>query len=264
MLRVLSLGAGVQSTTIALMIANGELPKIDYAIFADTGAEPRRVYHHLSKLAAAVPFEIKIVAGRSIRSDMLSGKVCAPVFLRLPDGTEGRASRSCTERYKTTLIYRELRASAGILPRSRGPKEVVVEQLLGISTDEAHRQKDAKFRWVRNSYPLIERGLSRGLCEDKLASYGWTAPRSACTFCPFRNDDEWLSMKKNDPESFADAVAVDASLRSGNVLSLRHEAYVHRSLIPLDQVDFQARIDARPHRWQMSMFGDECEGVCGV
>ena len=41
-LRVLSLGAGVQSTTLALMAAHGEIgPMPDCAIFADTGWEPR-------------------------------------------------------------------------------------------------------------------------------------------------------------------------------------------------------------------------------
>lgn len=34
-LRVLSLGAGVQSSTLALMIEHGELPPIDAAVFAN-------------------------------------------------------------------------------------------------------------------------------------------------------------------------------------------------------------------------------------
>jgi hypothetical protein len=48
MMRVVSLGAGVQSTTMALMAAHGELtPMPDAAIFADTGWEPKAVYEHL-------------------------------------------------------------------------------------------------------------------------------------------------------------------------------------------------------------------------
>ena len=47
-LRVLSLGAGVQSTTLALMAAHGEIvPMPACAIFADTGWEPNSVYDHL-------------------------------------------------------------------------------------------------------------------------------------------------------------------------------------------------------------------------
>ncbi len=50
-LRVLSLGAGVQSTTLALMAAHGEVgPMPDCAVFADTGWEPRAVYDHLAWL----------------------------------------------------------------------------------------------------------------------------------------------------------------------------------------------------------------------
>ena len=49
-LRILSLGAGVQSTTLALMIEQGEIPMVDCAIFSDTGAEPKEVYTHLEWL----------------------------------------------------------------------------------------------------------------------------------------------------------------------------------------------------------------------
>jgi len=50
-LHILSLGAGVQSTTLYLMFMRGVLqPQIDYAIFADTGEEPTPVYRHLEWL----------------------------------------------------------------------------------------------------------------------------------------------------------------------------------------------------------------------
>lgn len=53
-LRLLSLGAGVQSSTTLLLSAMGELPKIDAAIFADTGWEPEAVYQHLDRLEREV------------------------------------------------------------------------------------------------------------------------------------------------------------------------------------------------------------------
>lgn len=46
-MKILSLGAGVQSSTLALMCEAGEIEKPDYAIFADTGWEPRHVYQWL-------------------------------------------------------------------------------------------------------------------------------------------------------------------------------------------------------------------------
>jgi 3'-phosphoadenosine 5'-phosphosulfate sulfotransferase (PAPS reductase)/FAD synthetase len=60
-LRVLSLGAGVQSTTLALMIEKGEIPMVDAAIFADTGAEPKEVYTHLEWLKKQLSYPVHIV-----------------------------------------------------------------------------------------------------------------------------------------------------------------------------------------------------------
>lgn len=49
-IRVLSLGAGVQSTTVALMAAYGDIPPIEHAVFANTGWEPPSVYEHFIRL----------------------------------------------------------------------------------------------------------------------------------------------------------------------------------------------------------------------
>lgn len=75
-LRVLSLGAGVQSTTLALMASHGEVgPMPDCAIFADTGWEPQAVYDHLAWLMSpnVLPFPVHIVSGGDLRADLLAG-----------------------------------------------------------------------------------------------------------------------------------------------------------------------------------------------
>ncbi len=73
-LRVLALGAGVQSSMLLLMSLAGELPRLDAAIFADTQFEPQAVYQHLERLeraahAAGVPVS-RVTAG-SLRDDAL-------------------------------------------------------------------------------------------------------------------------------------------------------------------------------------------------
>ena len=58
-LNVLSLGAGVQSTVMALMAGGGEIkPMPDCAIFADTQFEPQGVYEHLDWLETQLPFPV--------------------------------------------------------------------------------------------------------------------------------------------------------------------------------------------------------------
>ncbi len=71
---VISLGAGVQSSTMALMAANGELPKPDCAIFADTGYEPKAVYRYLEFLKKVLPYPIYNVSKGNIRDDMLAAR----------------------------------------------------------------------------------------------------------------------------------------------------------------------------------------------
>lgn len=74
-LRVLSLGAGVQSTSLLLLAAEGRLPALDAAIFADTGWEPRAVYEHLDRIerevAAPAGIPILRVSSGNIRDDAL-------------------------------------------------------------------------------------------------------------------------------------------------------------------------------------------------
>ena len=72
-LRVLSRGAGVQSTTLALMAAHGEIgPMPDCAIFADTGWEPKSVYDHLDWLRSpnVLPFPVYLVSAGNIRNQL--------------------------------------------------------------------------------------------------------------------------------------------------------------------------------------------------
>ena len=56
-LHIISLGAGVQSSTMALMAAAGEItPMPTCAIFADTQDEPASVYKWLDWLEPKLPF----------------------------------------------------------------------------------------------------------------------------------------------------------------------------------------------------------------
>lgn len=277
-LRILSLGAGVQSTTLALMAKYGEIDPIDYAIFADTQSEPKAVYDHLAQLMApgVLPFPVIVVSKGSLRQELIDaseGKRGAwgrpPLFLRNPDGSNGMTRRQCTQDYKLDVIQREARRLAGIKKGSRGPKTVVVEQLIGISIDEAHRQKDARFRWIENSYPLVRHGITRAECVEKLTAWGWSStPKSSCTFCPYHNDTTWQEMKMSDPVSFNDAVDIDRLLRaSGKHFMLKGTPYLHSSRQPLEFVKFDELIAARAARKeqpQPNLFGNECEGMCGV
>jgi hypothetical protein len=71
-------------------------------------------------------------------------------------------------------------------------------------------------------------------------------------------------MRDNDPKSWARAVEVDESLRSGNAIASRHlneTMYIHRSCKPLKD----APIESPESSGEQYVFGfhSECEGMCG-
>jgi hypothetical protein len=265
-LRLLSLGAGIQSTTLLLMSLAGELPRLDAAIFADTGWEPAAVYTHLARLedtahAAGVPIH-RVTAG-NLRRDALDPTrrfASLPLHVRRLDGGHGLMRRQCTREYKLTPIRRKVRdlhVQAGKPP---------VEQWLGISLDETHRMRDADVRYITHRYPLVERRMTRQDCQRWLMTHGWPeVPRSACIGCPFHSDRQWRELRERFPAEWDDAVALDHAIRAGHVRfgkpALRGQAFLHHSLRPLDQVRAEATQDPAA---DADGFGAECQGVCGT
>lgn len=245
-LRLLSLGAGVQSTVLALMACNGTLPGLDAAIFADTGWEPRRVYEHLDRLAieldhAGIP--LHRVRRGDLRADAIDPEhryASVPYFVRNPDGTEGMGRRQCTSEYKLGPVRRKARELLGAAPPDfrHVPRGRVAKTWIGFTVDEVHRIKsDHEVLYERKQYPLLELGMSRKDCDRWLRARGWTSvQKSACIGCPFHGNAQWRQLRDERPDEWADAVDFDRAIRKGGAhgLPLDGEAFLHRSRVPLD------------------------------
>ena len=272
-LRVLSLGAGVQSSTLALMIEKGEIPMVDAAIFADVKGEPSAVYKHLDWLEKQLSYPIYRVTWRNLKQDILDaaeGKYkafTAPFFTKNPQtGKKKMLMRQCTFMYKINPVVQEVRRLLGLKKGQKRNKDTCVEMLMGISKDEVFRVKSNRLSYITNIYPLIEKDLSRSDCITWMLKHNYPRPpRSACTFCPYHSNEEWKEIKKNK-EEWAEGVARDKAIRqqerhkdkfkdSKEVLD---ELYLHREGIPIDQVNFNKKKDD-----QLDLFQNECEGMCG-
>jgi hypothetical protein len=265
-LTVLSLGAGVQSTTLALMAARGEIPAPDCAIFADTGWEPKAVYDHLDRLEAALPFPLYRVSAGNIRDSIVSRRnttggrfASVPWFTLDPTGKKGMGQRQCTSEFKLKPIRQKLRDLVGAVPRQRLPIDSV-KVLIGISTDEVSRMKPSRDRWIKNVWPLIDAGMSRQDCVRWMEERQWKAPKSACIGCPFHSNAMWRELRDLHPAEWADAVEVDRQLRQGNARGMKAKEYMHAARVPLDEVD----LSTLEERGQGNLFNMECEGMCGV
>ena len=270
MLTVISLGAGVQSTTMALMAAHGEItPMPDCAIFADTGAEPAAVYDYLRWLMSStvLPFPVHIVTAGNLEEHVAAErpkgkflKVDIPAFVKAPNGSMALINRSCTRDFKIDPIRRKVRELLGIAGK-RSPKAPICQQWIGISTDEAQRMKPSREAWQEMRWPLIEAGMSRRDCLKWMRQHDYPEPsKSSCVFCPFHANAEWRALT---PVEMHRAIRVDERLRSRppSAYSTKGVLYLHRSGKPLSEVDFRPEAD---RVGQGDLWGNECEGMCGV
>jgi hypothetical protein len=252
---------------MALKAGCGEFPRPDCAIFADTGYEPKSVYIYLDYLKDILPYPVHIVRKGNIKDDMLNSidngtrSSTAPFFTKNADtGKKGMLRRQCTNDYKIQPIRKKIRELCNVGYRKHFPKDQYVEQWIGISTDEVMRMKPSRDKYIINRHPLIEAKLSRQDCINWLKQKNFLLPeKSACIVCPYHNDAYWHFMKTKRVEEFADAVEFDKKIRTGS-RKIRDQLFLHRSCLPLDQVDF----NKKDNKKQLDMFNNECEGMCGV
>jgi len=269
-MKILSLGAGVQSSTIFLMSCFGEIERLDAAVFADTGWEPMVVYAWLEFLKEeSVEHRIPIytVVQGNIKEDALISQVrghvvdgvrwaSLPYFVLGPNGERGMIRRQCTYEYKIKPLEKKFRLLAGYKPRQRIPIGEI-EVWKGISMDEANRCSMSRTRWITFYYPLIDLRMRRSDCRWWFTKRGLPQPpRSACIGCPYHNNREWLRLKETSPEEFQEAVEFDKAIRKCG--GRRGDVFIHSDRIPLDKVNLDKNSK------QKSLFSDECMGVCGV
>jgi hypothetical protein len=248
--KIISLGAGVQSTTLALLAHHREIEPPDYAVFSDTGWEPEAVYKHLDWLESYLNFPVVRVSAGNLKKNLLDDTrefVAVPFFTS--NGGMGR--RQCTYEYKIRPLQKFCKPHA-----SKG-NPVISE--IGISTDEWTRMKPSRVKYIENTWPLIDLNMSRNGCKDWLKDKGYIVPpKSSCLGCPFHNDELWRDIKIDSPEEFEETSKVDDAIR--DMPKSNHQQFMHRSCKPLRDVDLRTMEEMG----QLNFFDDECEGMCGL
>lgn len=232
-LKVLSLGWGVQSWTMAAMSALGELPAIDYAVHADTGHEMAATYAFAAQWTPWLEERgLRVVTVRGDRTEVVveewSSSVVIPAFTTdNVTGKHGVLRRQCTHDWKITPIRRFLRT---LLPPR--PKPVSVESWQGISADEARRMHLSDVKYIVHVYPLAARFITRADCIAWLQSRGLAVPvKSSCTFCPYHALNVWRQLKRAGGPDWQEAVEVDRAIR---LKRPKCNLFVHPARQPLE------------------------------
>lgn len=281
-LRVLSLGAGVESTTVILMAAHGKLKTgLDAAIFADTGAEMQHTYNTLEWLIPEVQsagIDVHIASAGDwdklskdnvgiwddtlelARDDDATRGDHQPFYVEEPNGDGySMTMRKCTRHYKIRPVTRKVRE----VMEAQDYDEV--ERWQGVSLNEMDRINAPDTQYTTHRFPLVEQRMSRSDCRSWLNDHGYPeVKKSACKQCPFRKKLGFAAMRDQYPEVFEEVASWEEKIReAGGLPGMDGTPYMTKDLKPLRQV--QPLGDEQGELFESAMEMGGCSaGSCGL
>ena len=198
---VLGISGGKDSAALAIYLRD-HYPDIHNRIeyfFTDTGAELQEIYDFLDKLEAYL--------GKEIRK--LSPERDFEHWLKIHNNyLPSPRQRWCTSMMK-------------IKPFERFVGNDPVVTYIGIRADENREGYVSQKENIQAVFPFMEDGLIRAdifrILENTVGIpeyYRWRS-RSGCYFCFFQRQDEWLGLKREHPDLFADAVRIEKEAGQG-------------------------------------------------
>jgi hypothetical protein len=276
MKNIVSYGGGTQSTALILMALEGDynLPRPDFAVYADTGGEPEFINEYVRYFVNYVKrkydFDIYICQHKQglvhkltveephrAKIDKDSNTVYTtsipPFFTLNTDGSKGMLNRQCTSDFKTHPIAKFI--------NSKLDKGETYRIWIAISFDERSRMKVSTIKKRTNYYPLVDLFIRRNESINYVNKLGLKPPqRSSCFFCPFHSNLYWQWLKDFYSDEFQRAVDFEKTVQTRQNDYSTDKIFLHKACKPLDQIQFSDKD-------QLNMFPeliDECGGECGI
>ena len=238
---VLSYGAGVNSSAMAIMLINqGWKGQI---VFSDTGTEHPETYCWMDYFEKEWlrPRGFEIIRLKGLPYHRVKGGISLIEYCELAHKIPMAAIRWCTTEWKVDPLRRWC------------VENNTPEQLIGIAADESHRM-------IGKNRPLVDAGITREGCIKIIESEGLSVPRkSGCYICPFQRDSGWKQLWQDHPDLFERAAKMEenagkglgdgyiAHLDPGDSKTLRQKQYAFEHQIPMfDQVDYDDLLRFRP------------------
>lgn len=235
-MKILSFGAGMQSTALALMSCQNAtvespvfplVPVYDDVVFCDLGMEPPWVMKQVEFTRRACE-EAGIhftVLKSPLHEDFMQNfgerrTISIPWWTVKEDGHKSRMPRNCTLDYKVNVISKYVRWE--LLGYKKGQRlreedKKAHEMHMGFSYEEKRRCKESPNPMFINRFPLVDMQLVRA---DNYAYirdvWGLETKASACTFCPFHRNYFFQYLKENEQEEYRRLIEVDELLRVKN------------------------------------------------
>jgi len=193
MKRILSFGGGLQTTALAILVAQGKL-QVDEVVFADTGCEKPETYWYMENYIKPLFEEVRIpftIVKSEVKKEV--GGLYQYYWQRRDIPSIIR--RECTDHFK-------------IRPMNKYNGKDDICLIIGFSLDEAHRAEHNRHK--NPEFPLIEKQLDAKACRCLISDYGLPVPlKSSCYICQFQPVIEWNWLKNNHPELFQKALDLE-------------------------------------------------------
>lgn len=257
-MKILSCGAGMQSTALALMSCANKLlkekrakdfafeyiekvPIYDVVLFCDLGLEPSWVLNQVNFIKnacewAGIPFYVlkNDLYKHYIENFGEKRVVSIPFWTRDVDGKKGKMMRNCTLEFKINIMQNFVRWE--LLGYKKGQRTKAEdmkahEMHLGFSKEEEHRCKENPHKMFVNKFPLCEMNLVRA---DNYAYikdvWGLDTKASACCFCPFHTNYFFKYIKDNHKHEYEKTVKFDQMLEKAQPnTKIRSKLYISKS-----------------------------------
>lgn len=260
--RAISYGGGVQSTALLVLAARREID-FPVALFSNVGDDSENPDTIAYVNEVAIPYaeangiELKVLQRirRNGQPETLMQQIerresTIPIPMRM-SGSGAPGNRSCTGDFKIKVVARELKA------RGATAEEPAV-LALGISLDEYQRMRsDSGIAHERFAYPLIDRRMDRQDCINAIRDAGLPVPpKSSCYFCPFKTIAMWQELRRDQPDLFDRAVAMERLMNQRRERLGKDAMWLTTALRPLDE--------AVRDTGQLDLFAPGCEigGYC--
>ena len=215
--KIVAYGGGINSTAMLIgMLDNGIRP--DLILMANTGGEKPETLRWLGTFADWLNRQgfpaLKIVQNdgkyKTLENNCITKKM-------LPSLAYG--FKSCSDKYKRRPQDKYCRQwQPAIDCWAAGGKCV---KYIGYDADEERRAKIPSDKEYVYEYPLIEWGWGRDECAEAIIREGLPVPpKSSCFFCPAMKKQEVLDLKRDNPDLFARAVAMERNAETQTVAGL--------------------------------------------
>lgn len=270
-IKILSCGAGMQSTALALMSCENAthakpvhefVPVYDLVVYCDLGWEPPWVYNQVDFIQkrcneAGVPFKI-LYTGLYDHYIQNFGKkrTCSIPFWSIgANGKKAIMRRNCTIDFKIMAIQKYVRYELlGYQPYQRKrPEDIGAHEMhIGFSVEEQQRIFNNYNPLFVNRFPLVDMSLTRADNYRYIREvWGLDTKASACCICPFHRNYFFEHLKQNHSDSYGAVIRMDNLIAEKQIQTkIKSQLFISRSRKRIEDLKLADCDDAECFRYK--------------